>query len=228
MTNRTFWDEEFNELNSIELSGDQKNKLWKNITAKKKKNRWMFFKNGLIYAAAIAIFLVLTMSFLSEKIQTKNHSASDPVKPVKIEPAQLLYQKDSADWEIVDRERYDLAIIEKIQIDENKVSITAKRIQTYGTDADPLGPVIKRDPPTETVTYLLKTSEPKQTLHLEKNQNVLLKFSYYLPKGAADSVLAAEVLGAAKDDGKLYNSSGELLNFPISSQVKVIDGKIVE
>lgn len=226
---RTLWDEEFKELNSIELSGTQKAKLWRNITAKKRK-RSEFFKLGLIYSAAAALFLVLTASFISGKLHhTKDHSAAaPPVQQVKTKPAQVPVQQlagsDSKGWEPIARERIDLAAINKVDTSENKISITVTRIKTFGYDTDPLNLVM--NPDTDTQTYILRTTEQKKTLNLQENQKVLLKFNQYQKTGEADTFWGAEVVGVQQKDGKYFNADGDLLTLLISSQVSVTDGKL--
>jgi hypothetical protein len=231
MTNRTLWDEEFKELNSIELSETQKVKLWKNITSKK-QNRFEFFKYGLIYSAAIALFLVLTASFISGKIHTKDHSADQPARPakptqqaqpVKIVPNQIISKAGSADWgEALERLRYDEGVIEKIKTDQKQVSIIVKLTNRYGSDADPLGTVIKPDSGTK--EYLLTTSKLNETLHLEVNQKVLLLVGLYQKKGSTDNFWGGEVTGIMQKDGKYYDSDGKLLNLRISNQVNITNG----
>lgn len=223
MTKRTFWDEEFTELNSVDLHPQQKEKMWQNIkSGTKKRNRFEFFKNGLIVSAAMALFLIISASLILPKINNQNHSASAPQKQVV--PTQVLHKSDSAQWDAIARLRYDLGVIDKIQSKQNQLTITVKRNNSFGSDADPLGQVM--NPDTDTRTYLLKTSENTQTLHLKIKQNVLLLFGQYEQKASTEPFWAAEVLGVTKKDGKLYNSSGEPLNVNISSQINVTDGKL--
>jgi hypothetical protein len=220
----TFWDEEFKELNSIDLSHDQKTKMLQNIkVVTKRRNRFQIFKNVFVISAALALFLILTISLISERMQTKNPSASDPQKHVKIniEQTQQLSKKDSAQWEVVSRLRYDYGVIEKVQTSQKQVVITVKRINSFGSDADPIDTT---KPDTDSRTYVLKTSENKQILHLKVNQKVLLLYGQYSAKGSTDTFWAAEVLGNTQKDGKFYNSEGKLVNLTISSTVNVTDG----
>ena len=104
----------------------------------------------------------------------------------------------------ISRLHYDLGVIQTIQTIENEMVITVKRLNSFGTDPDPLGRVIKPD--SDTRDYTIRTSQTQQITHLKVKQQVLLLSGQYLPKDATDFIWAAEVVGETKDDGKFIST----------------------
>lgn len=234
MIKPTLFDENFNELNSINLSNNQKAEMWRNINHKAKKQTKHYWKNALAVLSAIAIILVLSPSLISKKSEMKvpeatspkisdsrsNHK-QDPADNSKIDEP-ISAKNDSSQWEQISRLRYDLAEVITSKTESNKITVTVKRKQSFGTDPDPFGPVFKPD--TETQDYILKSSADKQNLDLKPKQTVLLAFAQYQQPNSTDWFWGAELLCSLNPDGKYYDSEGKPATITISSYVKITNG----
>ncbi|MDP4084990.1 MAG: hypothetical protein Q8934_10300 [Bacillota bacterium] len=228
-----FSDEEFQDLNSIDLSKKQKITIWRNLNLKIKRRRKVsYLKNSLILLSTLLIVFILSTNLLNRNLNKHRQSAAiqknkmvtakEKQSAILKNPEQILKKSDSEHWELIERQRYDLAIIEKINTNANQISIVVTREKSFGGDADPYGPVF--NPDSKTREYRLKTSDEKQTLYLKGKMKVLLAVGHYA--NGQDQFYAAEVLSYKDSNEKFYNPQGQLANFRLSSAVKMVNGEL--
>jgi len=229
MQMKTGLDNEFHELNSIQLNHKQKDAMWRNIQRKSKRSfTFLSLKNVGISVLAVAFMLIITFNlidFRGEK-HPSNIAAPKPTKKIESpKPAGNPEIRDNGQgWQIDGRMRYDVATIEDLNPESKELSeLKVSRHQSFGTDTDPVDPDLDIH---ESKTYTLQTVLNQQVLQFKNGQKILITTGLYAVKGRQDEFPGAKVLGYAKDDGKFYDLNGKLFNLRISSRVQIVAGEL--
>lgn len=229
-----FSDDDFKELNTIELNDNQKKLIWKNINVgARKRNHFIYIKSSFIALSALLIVVILATNFLNgnlkmpqqgaeKKIQMNKNEKQEYLLTTSQKPEQIIRSSDSKSWELLERIHYDLGVIQKIEITNHQMKILISRINSFGSDDDPLGQVY--NPDTKTREYIIKTSEEIQILHLKEKDKVLITVEHYA--NGQNEFYAAEVKAYMKKDGKYYDTKGQLANLRISSVVNIANGNL--
>ncbi|MGV3466850.1 MAG: hypothetical protein ACO1OT_16360 [Heyndrickxia sp.] len=229
MQTKTGLDNEFHELNSIQLNHKQKDAMWRNIQRKSKRSfAFLSLKNVGISILAVAVMLTVTFNLIDFKGEKHPSNTAAPRTVQKVVPPKPAgnpeIRDNSQGWQLDGRMRYDVATIEDINSDLKELNeLKVTRLQSFGTDNDPVDPELNLH---DSKKYTLQTILNQQVLQFKNGQRILLTTGLYAVEGNSDDIDGAKVLGYAKDDGKFYDLNGKPINLTISSRVQIVDGEL--